>query len=390
VLSFDQTLSSNSLRMVLREDNWPNDGAVNLSGPFITRSTTNLQLWMADSRSDGVGIRRWNISTNGVVETNELGVTIVAAGFGSDLNLAPVDVALDNSNHIYTIQQRFVQGDGNYRVLRFPTYNESGNPETVADWKIGKTDDTMAGAYGVAVDPSGAYVAVAFQGVFVQNAFRNGSVRVFSSTNGQSLAMPTPIENPSHDYREATWDNVGNLYVADDWDDLWKAYSPPGTNQSTTVALATVALTGSSRTPPILSEPSYAAGVFHCFLTGEPDVLYYIQATTDLKNWVTVATNSSSVTKRPITVNAPNNLSFYRALVGTTSPNRPLLSAPSYAAGQFHFTLSGVANVTYIIQASTNLQSWVPVATNTSANASRQIDVSAPNNRGFYRALVAP
>ena len=66
----------------------------------------------------------------------------------------------------------------------------------------------------------------------------------------------------------------------------------------------------------------------------------------------------------------------------------PLLSAPSYAAGQFQFTLNGQANVGYIIQASSNLQTWTPVATNVSANAARPIILSAPASVSFYRALI--
>jgi len=41
---------------------------------------------------------------------------------------------------------------------------------------------------------------------------------------------------------------------------------------------------------------------------------------------------------------------------------QPILSAPSYVAGQFQFTLSGEANATYIIEATTSLQEgWVTV-----------------------------
>jgi hypothetical protein len=147
VLSFDQLLSSNSLKVVLRNDNWPSDSA-NLSGPFITSNGTNLQVWMADAVTGGSGIRRWDIGTNGVIATNDTGVTIVQSGAGSDLSGFPYDVAVDGSNNIYTIQRQQVSGDPANRIFRFPTY--TGTAETLADWKVGTTNDTMAGAYGVA------------------------------------------------------------------------------------------------------------------------------------------------------------------------------------------------------------------------------------------------
>src|ERR1043165_3701601 len=54
---------------------------------------------------------------------------------------------------------------------------------------------------------------------------------------------------------------------------------------------------------------------------------------------------------------------------------QPVLSNPVYNAtlNQFSFTLAGEANSTYVILSSPNLVDWLPVATNTSAPATRQI-----------------
>ena len=68
----------------------------------------------------------------------------------------------------------------------------------------------------------------------------------------------------------------------------------------------------------------------------------------------------------------------------------PKLSNPAWSGGQFQFTLTGETNVNYVIQASTNLQSWTGLATNSSPNASRNITINAPNSRSFYRAVVGP
>ncbi len=305
VLSFDQTISPASRRIVLNTNNYPTPNSI-LSGPFISGSGTNAQVWMADTTVGGMGIRRWQIGTNGVVATNDLGTTIVQSGSASDLNLAPYDVAVDRSNAIYTIQQRLSDSDAAYRVFRFPPY--AGTVETTADWKIGNDDDTMEGASGVAVDPTGRYVAVSLLGNPQANNL-NGAARVFNATNGAAVITLSPPA--SDDHTDVAWDNVGNLYTTDNLGSAWRTYSPPGTNQATTAAIVTVQ-------------------------------------------------------------------------IGTS----PVLSGPSRFGGQFQFTLNGLANASYIIQTSTNLQTWVPVATNVSANAARTISVSAPAKLSFYRAVI--
>lgn len=68
----------------------------------------------------------------------------------------------------------------------------------------------------------------------------------------------------------------------------------------------------------------------------------------------------------------------------------PKLSNPAWSGGQFQFTLTGETNVNYVIHGSPNLQSWMPVATNSSPNASRTITINATSSRGFYRAVVGP
>src|SRR5205814_737060 len=154
---------------------------------------------------------------------NDLGTTIVQAGAGSDLNLAPFDIAVDRSNRIYTIQETQSSGDPAYRIFRFPAY--SGTVETNADWKIGSGDDSMQGAYGLAVDPTGRYLAVAFKGDG-QLTVNYGSTRIFEASNGASVVTITP--SPSHDHTDVAWDSVGNLYTLDNADTAWRTYSPPG------------------------------------------------------------------------------------------------------------------------------------------------------------------
>jgi hypothetical protein len=269
---------------------------------------------MADTNyPDGVGIRRWTVNSNGTLATNDPGATIVLAGTNSDLSLAPADVTLDRSNHIYTIQARDDSGDPAPRVMRFPPYDASVVPETNADWKIGSGDHNLRGASGIAVDRTGTYVAVAFLGSGQGAARTGGSVKIFSAVNGSDVQTLTPA--PFHDHTDVAWDNVGNLYLCDNADSVWRAFSPPGANTNTTIAVQTL-------------------------IVGDP-------------------------------------------------PLAPVLRALNYTNGQFRFTLGGRTNFDYVIEASTNLQSWVPVLTNRDNCATRLIVVTAPPaNRRFYRAYA--
>ena len=313
VLSFDQTVSAASRKLVLRDDNWPNAGA-KLSGPFLSASGTNTYVWMADTTPGGVGIRRWPLLSSGIVASNNLGATIVSAGAGTDLNLAPYDGALDFSNRLCTVQHVPSPGDAAYRVFRFSAYDESGTPQTTALWKIGSSDNSMGGAQGIAVDPSGTYVAVAFQGI-LSGSWQNGSLSLFYVTNGELAAVPTMTLPDYHDYRDVTWDNVGNVYVVDAVDRLWRAYSPPGTNQSTTVALTTI-MVDPAPVAPVLSAPRYANGIFEVTLVGEANVTYILQVSTNLDSWTSITTNTASTATREIAVPAAASRSYYRARIG--------------------------------------------------------------------------
>jgi hypothetical protein len=301
VLSFDQIITSSSLRMVLTTNNWP-DSFSRLSGMTVTGPSTNLQLWMADASVDGVGIRRWNIGSSGQVAANDVGVTVVQAGTGSDLDQFPEDMSVDSSNRIYVIQRREVSGDASPRLFRFPPY--SGTPETVADWKIGSGDDNMLSAYGVAVNPSGSEVAVA-----VGNA-----VRVFDSSNGAPITSQTPELSPPHNHSDTAWDNVGNLYAIDAFDGIWRIYSPPGSNQASTVAVPQI-LVNAPPAPPLLGLPTYDGTSVHFTIYGEPNVSYIVQFSTDLLNWTSVLTNTSGFANRDIVSPAPFDRNFIRAKI---------------------------------------------------------------------------
>ena len=141
---------------------------------------------------------------------------------------------------------------------------------------------------------------------------------------------------------------------------------------------------------PVLGAPAFEAGQFRFTLTGQPNLLYTILVSTNLKTWAPVTTNNSVFLTRQITVQAAQSQSFYRAVSGSFAPAPPALLQPKASSGQFTFTLLGQANTSYIIQSSTNLDDWVPITTNFSTTASRPVSFTAPGGRVFYRALLPP
>jgi hypothetical protein len=264
---FDPVISSNSMLHVFRADN---AGSANLSGFAISGTGTNTQIWMTDSTvPGGVGILKYGVTADGTCATNDTGLTVV--GVGGSLDNAPYDVALDQGGNIYTVQNLIDPGDAAVRVLRFPAYDPSTNggaPEFNATWAVGAGDDTYAGAYGLALDPTGTYVAVACTGTSVSSGYTNGSTTIFYATNGAvvtnvdiGVSIPSrlttntiPQSDPTHHIdTDCDWDAAGNLYYLDYSPGVWRAVSPPGSNQSTTMALPIVQVTSSGQAPVITS-----------------------------------------------------------------------------------------------------------------------------------------
>ncbi len=314
VIAFDQLISTN-YQIVLGPSNWPivgvnpNTGATNyanLSGPFITGTGTNTQIWMADisfnqdaAIAHSVGVRRWNVTTNGAVAADDLGTTIIQAGFGSDLNLYPYDVCVDTNGNIYPVQYRANPADTANKVFQFPAYDESGNPELAANWKVGGPDN-FQGAFGVAVNRSATLVAVALR--------EGGRIEVLDAATGTNVTTITVALG--HDRRDVAWDNVGNLYSVDNYDSIWRAFSPPGTNQATTRALQNVRIIE----PPALTSPTYTGTQLNCLLSGVTNFNYIIQSSTNLIEWAPTLTTYLTNSPQPISIEASNEAQFIRAI----------------------------------------------------------------------------
>ena len=102
--------------------------------------------------------------------------------------------------------------------------------------------------------------------------------------------------------------------------------------------------------------------------------------------------NTTNVVQVRVTDNGSPALSDTKQFSVVINGLPPVVLGPLlYSNGQFQMGISGAVGPDYIIQRSTNLQSFTGIATNTPASTPfNYIDLSAGTNRAFYRVLLGP
>jgi hypothetical protein len=315
VVSFDPTIETNHWRQVIRTDNYPAGGDTNasLSGLSVIGAATNEEIWMTDASTEGsAGIIDWQLTTDGIAATNDTGAVIVPLD-SLFLTQEPYDLAVDSNGYIYTIQ--FLTLNEDPAGLALLSYDLE--PVTTVRWAVAMYP-TLLRAYGVAVDPAATVVAVAVVGP-CDTESACGGLYLFSATNdGEFISN---LDQTGGDaYYDVAWDSVGNLYALDGGSTnrpaVWRAYSPPGTNQATTVAVPVIQAYNALLPPSLINPVAYPGGL-RFTLEGQSNVTYVIQGSSDLFNWTAVATNFSANTNRCICAPASGDQVFYRA---TTAP----------------------------------------------------------------------
>jgi len=138
------------------------------------------------------------------------------------------------------------------------------------------------------------------------------------------------------------------------------------TNAAGQFGIRTLSLTAVPGPPRILVNDGnfgIRSNRFGFNLVGPPGQAALIQASTDLKHWVTL-----------------RNCQFANTPLGFVDPESPLCPKPFYRLmdaagaammeqqrwqrGQFHLNLVGKPGCTVVVEASTNLTHWTPIATN--------------------------
>jgi hypothetical protein len=272
VYRWDPTISSNSVIPVLQTNNLQTN--VFLSGLAVAGQGAGTQIWMAGTNASQPGVFRWLAVANGVVSSDDPGVTII----GELTNVT--DVALDPAGNIYACVSVGQMQDPTPRVFRFRAYDPATNgglPLLVADWAVGASDDTAGNASGIAVDPSGAFLAVTFQGIDEFGVLNRGNTKILRTSDGSlvtSLDLDKPMNGQpftQHQNTDCAWDAVGNVYYIDKFFGNWRIFSPPGTNFSATVALGKIDVAGSGggTTPPKITNISISGAFIVIAFEGE-------------------------------------------------------------------------------------------------------------------------
>jgi hypothetical protein len=317
IYRFDGAISSASALHVFAP---PADTSLgNFAGIWITGQSTNTVLWTADIRWPGSrGISKFLIQPDGTFDPTA-GIDVVGVGGGAlpGLDLYPYPVSVDKAGNIYTAQYRANQGDSEALVYRFPAYDPATNGFAVeyqADWSAGPGDDYNR-ARGVAVDPTGTYVAACFWGVTAAT----GNVKILNAADGTvvtnldlGIAYPSGLTSDptSHLDTDADWDAVGNLYYLDDNPGCWRAFSPPGANQATTVARAQVKVIPS--TPITIHIAPSGGGYSISYSTGVGSQFVLLTSPTvnaAMGTWSRAATNTATSGSFSV---SPSTRTFYR------------------------------------------------------------------------------
>lgn len=356
VYRWDPTMSSNSLVQVLTTNN-QTPGAT-LNSLALVGTGTNQQLWMADSTGTN-GVLKWALTNvDATCGTNDLGQTIV--GIGGSLTLPPQAADLDPKGNVYTCQAVQFNNDPASRVFQFPPYDPSTNkdqPELNANWSVGANDDSYEAASGIAVDPTGTYVAVAFEGFNQGVVDGSGNTKVLSASNGGLVAnldygilTDPPATDPEHSDTDCAWDAAGNVYCTDNWYGYWRAYSPPGTNQATTLALMQIQVAGSAVSGPTVTGITVTNGVVAIFFSGSAgDVasdFSVLGAANVLGPYQTLGLANISQTGSGTfvaTLAASSSIQFYRIQRGA-APALPAITSVSITAGVVTLRFTGSAN----------------------------------------------
>ena len=263
---------------------WPPSDGIGFQEFDVTATTTsNAAVWLCDNDYPNWGIWMFRM-TNGVADTNDITGT-EAVATGADLALVSsggctIDANLDifvseDRNGSAEIDQTMVFTNWNGGVLppenggfNYTTGTVGGQVEwgdqplstndfswesirdTVIDKRVNPT--MVALSLGAGNDNGGG------GGIKVLNV-ADGSVVTVTNSSGTVVQTLTNIDW-NEAYRCCAWDNVGNLYGASVSLNLWRVWSPPGTNSNTTVAVAKVIVTAALPAVQITSVSAVPTG----------------------------------------------------------------------------------------------------------------------------------
>lgn len=221
-------------------------------------TSSNAAIYLVDTGD----FHSWGVwmyhMTNGASDTNDTVGTQCVVTEAGDLVVCSSGISVDDNLNIFVGQNRSGASDTFNRVLLYTNWNNgalppeggqfgygvgvTGSPQY--DWAVGTADPYMTAIWDTVinsrVNPTMVAACMA-NGAAVTGGFsgKNGGIRVLSAIDGSTLVTNLDIANW---YNGVAFDNVGNVYGCSRTSNKWRIWSPPGTNQATTVAVETISV----------------------------------------------------------------------------------------------------------------------------------------------------
>jgi hypothetical protein len=293
IIAFDAKVSTN--QVVINENGYrsnPDFGDLNfgINNFDVTATTTShAAVWLCDLDSiDNDNFPNWGIwmyhLKNGAADPADTeGTQAVIAGTNSDLTQGSSGGCMVDVNQDIFVSQDTPDNIPDARSMEYPNWNGGalppeaggtnyayGGTNNQVTWRAGTNDPTFETVQDTVLNnrQNPTLIALPMEagndsnpGIRVLNA-ANGSV--VSVTNGATVQTLTNFDTPN-EYSCVAWDNVGNLYGASPSLNYWRAWSPPGANQATTVAVATIQV--GSATPASITSISVSGTTVTIYFT---------------------------------------------------------------------------------------------------------------------------
>jgi hypothetical protein len=324
IVALDMAMKTN--KVVLNGNNYANNPFVIGPSSFANgwgmidvtdAGTSKGLLWLGDNDvPNGAGVWVWHM-TNGVADPNDT-VGTQAIAVGGDLDQLPSGgFMMDENSNIFVSQLLSDFDNASPKTMEFTNWNGMTPLTNGTAWRAGTNDSTFEGVYDTVLNSRANPLYVAYP---ISQA--SGGIRVLYASNGIVVTNATGsqtltnLDGPNQ-FFGAAWDAVGNLYGASSSLQRWRVYSPPGTNQATTVAVETFTVTA----PPVVVFTSITVNNANVTLNftgpaGDSPSAYTLQSSASpAGSWATVSgasitSPSPGVFQATTTTNGPTL--FYR------------------------------------------------------------------------------
>jgi hypothetical protein len=277
--------------------------------------TDHPRLYLCDAAFPSAGVWYWPM-TNGAVDMDDPYATMgyQAIQTGGSLSLRCDGIAIDAKTNVYVVQTRANVSDASMRAACWTNWDGQTILFSDAAWVVGGGDPTFRYAYNLALDSEQNPRYIAYSMYAIEANWVAG-IRILNVEDGSVVVTNL---TPSTTYHGVVWDNVGNLYAGSRSAAKWRVFSPPGANEATTPALATIEITAGV-TPPMISAISITGGNAVIRFTGAAEDTagqFTVESTASLPGAFTAATGANVTQVSPgvfeATVPSSGPAGFYR------------------------------------------------------------------------------